>query len=190
MKAQSMRALAVGVVLASSGMLTGCAFGSGPLETPPAHGYGPMIVDDGSTFTDAFEVIFIPGDKPVTIKKIELLDSPGLELIEVLIAGEKREANFQFDKMFPPVDYETGPLIPAEGAVLLPAAQQSPGLKGYALIMGMKVKTIGIHVRGGYRVAYTVDGRDYAYDVKAEITICTPDAAETNQECLAGESED
>lgn len=176
-------------LLTSALLLTGCStLEPGPIERPSDHGYGGMVVDVGDTFTDGFEGIFVTGDKPVTITKIELVGTPSaLQLGEVMLAGDERDGNFQFDATYPPSKHQTGPLVAAVGATLLPQSQQNQSMFGYELIMPITVTEAGRWVRGGYRLEYEIDGVKYGWDSVAEITICTPDFVDDDGSCPMAE---
>jgi len=176
------RVTAVGLVLAS---VAGCSMQPGPVPAPPDHGYGGMVIEAGDTFTDAFETFFVKTDQPITITKVELIDTPPqMQLVDVVVAGEKRESNFQFEPVYPPVEHNTGALVPAVGATLLPLEQQGEGLMGYTLVMAIKITEPGKWVRGGYHLEYELDGVTYGWDATAEITICTPEFVDDDGECL------
>lgn len=168
-------------------LLCGCGeLDPGPLKPHEPSGYGGIIVETGHTFSDGFEAIAVPGDSPLKILSVELIDTDsGLELVDVLLYGEEREMYFQVDPDFPPSWDGTGPLRPAIGAILLPSEEQTRdgGYEGYGLIMGIKVTKPGKFVRGGYRLEYEVDGQRYGWDSVAQITVCTPDFVESDGMC-------
>ncbi|GGK61116.1 hypothetical protein [Ornithinimicrobium pekingense] len=164
----------------------GAASTDGPLPTPHDHGYGGFHVAVGEPVTDTFEVLLNHGDKPARITSVELVDTPRqLRLVDALIGGGRTESH-QFEPQFPPTHDALGPLVPAEGAVLQPEkAQEAEGgaLTGYLLVMGLEVTQPGKWVRGGYRVAYEVEGRPYSLEVVAEVTLCTDDFLEPDGTC-------
>ncbi len=159
------------------------ALHAGPLPVPDPHGYGGITVDVGQTFTDGFEVLWNDTGRPVEIISVELTDSPeALELVGVVLAGDDRQSNFQFDPAFPPDRPALGTLVDAEGATLVPVSEQT-GMLGQQLLMGIRVKAPGRWVRGGYRVTYEVDGRRHAWDAVAQITVCTAEFTEPDGSC-------
>ena len=180
------------VIVSVMALLVGCVpRPESPMREVPDHGYGGIVVELGETFTDAFEHLTVSESESLTITNFELIDTPKeIELVEVLVAGGHREANYQWEPTFPPAEYDMGPLVPLIGAIMLPPGQQPGEMPGYVLIMGLRVTEPGKWVRGGYRIEYVVDGHTYVNEVVAQITICTPAAVDENDECVMEIPED
>jgi len=182
----SSRVVRACVAVLTTAALAGCSvLQAGPVPAPPDHGYGNLTVEVGKPFSDAFETFFIEADEPITITKLELIDTPSeMKLVDVVVAGEQRTSNFQFEPVYPPVEHDMGPMVPAIGATLLPLDQQGDGLMGYTIIMAITVTEPGRWVRGGYHLEYEMGGVTYGWDAVAEITVCTPEYLEQHDECV------
>ena len=187
------RVVAAIVVTLSAVLLAGCG-GSpstdGPLRVPKEHGSSTAPLEVGQVFTDAYEILVVNGENPVTIKEVSLSGAdPQMELVGTLIAGEERSENIVGDTVFPPKNFDLGPLTEAEGAILLPKSQQPAGSAGftdYELILGIRVTEPGLWKRTGVRVLYEAGGREYLWESPAELVACTKEFSEDGRTCPFG----
>jgi len=165
-----MLAVAAGLVLIGSG----CSSSQEPSEHGPAATANPITYyptfPTGTTFTDGVEVFVIHGQRPATIRTVQVLGaSAGMKVLGVRVAGPDRQYGaIEILHRFPPADPRLGPLFPADGYIV------HPGPLGAELLIGMKITEPGVQRRTGIRVTYTVGSTTYQKTYRAAIVNCSP----------------
>lgn len=185
-------AVAVGTTLVGLAAVAAIHPGSGgrstegPLKVPPAHG-SSVTLPVGTEFTDGFEILSLSGDTAAVIDSVELVDSPGFELLGTRLVSPARKLGFvQFVRGWPPASgsLRTAPVILAEGATITPTILNDGA--GWELLVGIRVTGSGLLRRAGLKVDYTVGGEKFTATFPAEMVVCTDPRYEVRGRCPLG----
>ena len=156
---------------------------------------GPMVVGSeqgsaltrpvGTELTEGVQVLWLEGDEPGTLKKVELVGGEeGVQLIGAEVLPPPRKAGaIQFLVGWPPqqtqeIDLSTA--VPAEGARI---GTESESEEGWELLLGLRVVKDGFWHRRFIRVTYQVGDDEYRVDLPTTLTLCTTEKYEVDGHC-------
>ncbi len=164
------------VALALAFAATACSADAGPGPLAPTNAndghawttYEPV----GHTFTDAMEVLSLRhGARPGVIDSVKLLpgkNGAGLKLVGARLAGPARGMNYQ-KLPWPP----RAPRIPASTVEPAAGATITSHIRGWELLLGIKVTRPGYLARRGIEINYHIGDQHYSYIDPAWLAVCT-----------------